>query len=101
MPRAKVGKVLAPFLNINNKLYRRRDFFLRYLPTQVDKTRVNKVGIGIGTVGIPPRLVGSIHTCIYLIVTWNVRVDFVRARNQIVPLPSLPLPYLTSYPLVR
>lgn len=40
--------------------------------------RVNKVGIGIGTVGIPPRLLGSIHTCIYLIVTWNVRVGFIR-----------------------
>lgn len=49
--------------------------------------RVNKVGIGIGTVGIgtvdiPPRLVGSIHTCIYLIVTWNVRVGFVRVKSN-------------------
>lgn len=35
---------------------------------RVNKVRVNKVGIGIGTVGIPPRLVGSIYTCIYLIV---------------------------------
>lgn len=54
--------------------------------------RVNKVGIGIGTVGIPPRLVGSIHTCIYLIVTWNVRVEFIR---EIKLYPYLPLPYLS------
>lgn len=62
--------------------------------------RVNKVGIGIGTVGIPPRLVGSIHTCIYLIVTWNVRVDFVRVKSNCI-LWYLTLSYLTSYPLVR
>lgn len=59
--------------------------------------RVNKVGIGIGTVDIPPRLVDSIHTCIYLIVTWNVRVDFVREIKLYPSLPLGTLPYTTLH----